>query len=79
MRFPKLLRLAALAAAVVLAAGCARKAEQTEQKAGGAPLHVGLVFDVGGRGDKSFNDAAYLGLMRARDELGADTEGASLK
>ena len=30
---------------------------------------VGLVFDVGGRGDKSFNDAAYIGLMRAEREL----------
>jgi len=30
---------------------------------------VGLVFDVGGRGDKSFNDAAYDGLMRAEREL----------
>jgi len=30
---------------------------------------VGLVFDVGGRGDKSFNDAAYLGLLRAEKEL----------
>ena len=33
---------------------------------------VGLVFDVGGRGDKSFNDAAWRGLERARDELGVD-------
>ena len=37
-----------------------------------APLRVGLVFDVGGRGDKSFNDAAYRGLMRAKDELGIE-------
>jgi basic membrane protein A len=35
----------------------------------GAP-RVGLVFDVGGRGDKSFNDAAYAGLERAQKELG---------
>jgi len=35
---------------------------------------VGLVFDVGGRGDKSFNDSAYAGLMRARDELGVHVE-----
>jgi basic membrane protein A len=28
------------------------------------------VFDVGGRGDKSFNDAAYRGLERAQAELG---------
>ena len=28
------------------------------------------MFDVGGRGDKSFNDQAYAGLERARKELG---------
>ena len=35
---------------------------------------VGLVFDVGGRGDKSFNDLAFAGLMRARQELGIISE-----
>jgi basic membrane protein A len=34
-------------------------------------LDVGIVFDVGGRGDKSFNDGAYLGGERAERELGA--------
>lgn len=37
-------------------------------------LRVGVVLDVGGRGDKSFNDLAYAGLMRARRELGAEVE-----
>jgi basic membrane protein A and related proteins len=37
-------------------------------------VRVGLVFDVGGRGDKSFNDASYAGLLRARRELGVTTE-----
>jgi basic membrane protein A len=37
-------------------------------------VRVGLVFDVGGRGDKSFNDAAYEGLVRAGRELGVVTE-----
>jgi len=37
-------------------------------------VRVGLVFDVGGRGDKSFNDSAFAGLMRARDELGVAAE-----
>ena len=37
-------------------------------------MRVGLVFDVGGRGDKSFNDAAYEGVSRARRELGVTTE-----
>jgi basic membrane protein A len=31
---------------------------------------IGLVFDVGGLGDKSFNDAAQRGLARAVRELG---------
>lgn len=37
----------------------------------GEGLDVGVVFDVGGRGDKSFNDGAYLGAERAIRELGA--------
>ncbi len=37
-------------------------------------MRVGLVFDVGGRGDKSFNDAAYEGVERARRELGVTIE-----
>ena len=35
-------------------------------------VRVGIVFDLGGRGDKSYNDGAYLGGERARTELGAD-------
>ena len=32
-------------------------------------VKIGLVFDVDGLGDKSFNDAAYRGLTRAESEL----------
>ena len=39
-----------------------------------ARFRVGLVFDVGGRGDKSFNDAAWEGISRAGRELGVTTE-----
>lgn len=39
-----------------------------------ASVRVGLVFDVGGRGDKSFNDAAWEGISRAARELGVTTE-----
>ncbi len=39
-----------------------------------APLRVGLVFDVGGRGDKSFNDSAYRGVDRAVRQLGVQAE-----
>ena len=34
-------------------------------------LDIGVVFDLGGRGDKSFNDGAYIGAQRAARELGA--------
>ena len=37
---------------------------------GAEQIRVGLVLSVGGLGDKSFNDSAYEGLMRAREELG---------
>jgi basic membrane protein A len=59
----------AISAAVVLflvLCACTGESEKTEQ----ASLHVGLVFDVGGLGDKSFNDSAYEGLKRAGEELG---------
>jgi basic membrane protein A len=39
-----------------------------------ADVRVGLVFDVGGRGDKSFNDSAYAGLERARKDFGVTVE-----
>ncbi len=43
----------------------------SKPKPSGPPnSEVGLVFDVGGRGDKSFNDAAYDGLVMAKDSLG---------
>lgn len=38
------------------------------------PLSVGLVFDIGGRGDNSFNDSAARGLERAKVELGIAAE-----
>jgi basic membrane protein A len=54
-----------------------------DRRAGaGAAIHVGLVFDVGGKNDKSFNEAAWRGLQRAHAELGVEyqyiepTEGA---
>jgi basic membrane protein A and related proteins len=40
-------------------------------------LKIGLAFDVGGRGDKSFNDAAYAGLEKAKTDLGAEIKELS--
>ena len=41
------------------------------QAPGAGGLDIGVVFDLGGRGDKSFNDGAYNGSQRAVRELGA--------
>jgi len=46
-------------------------------EASGGSLKVGLAFDIGGRGDKSFNDAAYAGLEKAKAELGAEIKELS--
>src|SRR2546428_10803076 len=40
---------------------------------------VGIVYDVGGRGDLSFNDMAYAGLARAQKEFGASIETRDLE
>lgn len=36
----------------------------------GGKLRVGIVFDIGGKDDKSFNSAAWEGVKRAKNELG---------
>lgn len=37
-------------------------------------LKVGMAYDVGGRGDQSFNDSAAAGLDKAKDEFGFESE-----
>ena len=64
----------------VVGAGCAKKEApapapaQPAQPEKPRALRVGLVFDIGGRGDLSFNDAAYAGLERAQKEFGDKIE-----
>jgi basic membrane protein A len=63
----------ALLALVPFAAGCGKSASTGGAKGAAADtsaLQVGLVFDIGGRGDKSFNDSAYEGLAAAQNLLG---------
>jgi basic membrane protein A len=40
---------------------------------------VGLVYDIGGRGDKSFNDSAFAGLEAARQEQGDKLEAKDVE
>jgi basic membrane protein A len=48
-------------------------------KAGKKSLKVGVVFDSGGRGDKSFNDSAWAGIERAKAELGIEERSVESK
>ena len=40
-------------------------------------VRVGLAYDIGGRGDQSFNDSAAAGLDRATSELGVEARELS--
>jgi basic membrane protein A len=59
---------------LAILSSCGKKETQTDKKESSLPLKVGLVFDIGGRGDKSFNDAAYKGLETAKSKLGIEFE-----
>lgn len=65
-----------LLALLITGVYCGKKEAPTGQtpKDNSGMKKVGLVFDIGGRGDKSFNDAAYKGLETAKEKLGIEFE-----
>jgi len=72
-------RAAALAVAVIVAlavSGCARPGAGPQPT---TKLRVGMVYDVGGKGDLSFNDMAYAGLSKAQKEFAAKLEVKDLE
>ncbi|BBB90808.1 MAG TPA: BMP family ABC transporter substrate-binding protein [Methylomusa anaerophila] len=77
MRLAAALALVFILVTTVFLGGCGQKLAVAPQQGGLQglkKLKVGLVFDVGGRGDKSFNDAAYEGLEKAEKEFGDKIE-----
>src|SRR3954453_19495783 len=40
-------------------------------------LKIGLAYDTGGRGDRSFNDSAYAGVQAAIEEHGGEVQDPS--
>ncbi|HEY5535385.1 MAG TPA: BMP family ABC transporter substrate-binding protein [Ignavibacteria bacterium] len=69
----KIFQIVIIIYALSLIIGCNKKTNTTFDSPN-QKKKVGLVFDVGGKGDKSFNDAAFKGLVRAKKELGIDFE-----
>jgi basic membrane protein A and related proteins len=76
------MKLLAVAGAAVLTLGMAACGGDDDGGSSGSgstgdskkTLKVGLAFDIGGRGDKSFNDAAAAGLDRAKSELNVEVK-----
>src|ERR1044071_8935095 len=54
---------------VLVASGCSRVFSSDE---GNGKKRVGIVFDIGGKDDKSFNAAAWVGVKRALQDMPND-------
>ena len=67
----KLILVTSLLLAVHIALLFTRRSATAEGK-GTSPTRIGIVLDVGGRGDKSFNDGAYAGADSATKLLGSN-------
>jgi len=90
MRKRLLLLLSLLMSFSLIAAACGNDDSTTDAGAGdgedagdggdggdGDSISVSLIYDIGGRGDQSFNDSAYAGALRAEEELGITFTEAS--
>jgi basic membrane protein A and related proteins len=62
-------RLLSLTALIVLIALIASGCRQTSAADDKAKIHVGIVFDIGGKDDRSFNAAAWEGVQRAAKDF----------
>ena len=76
-----------LLAFALIVAACSSDSEETTTTAAGAEettttagsmagegIKVGMAYDIGGRGDQSFNDSAAAGLDRAVTDYGIETQ-----
>ncbi|MFG2511674.1 BMP family protein [Streptomyces sp. NPDC048584] len=75
-RTSKLIRVAVGVASLALAAtACGGTSSDSGGDSDSSKGDKGLAiaYDIGGKGDQSFNDAAYAGLTKAKDEFGYTT------
>jgi basic membrane protein A len=70
MKLALTLGLAALTLGSLL--GCGPKTPQADGEPKPGAVKVGIVYDKGGLGDKSFNDSAHRGIEKAESELGVE-------
>ena len=92
MRVSRGVKLGAVAAAAAMVVAACSSSSSSNSAGGGAAttggataatsaakknVKVGLAYDVGGRGDKSFNDLAAAGLEKAKADLNIQTKELS--
>ncbi|MFJ8536363.1 BMP family protein [Streptomyces sp. NPDC093591] len=76
-RTSKLTRVAVGVASIALAAtacGGTSSDSGSDSDTSGDAKGLAIAYDIGGKGDQSFNDAAYAGLQKAQKEFGYQTD-----
>jgi basic membrane protein A and related proteins len=80
LRSRRLVAALAVSALALTACGGNDSSSDTDTASGDSgasgDVRVALAYDIGGRGDQSFNDAAAAGLDRAKEELGIEVREA---
>ncbi|MER7959449.1 MULTISPECIES: BMP family lipoprotein [unclassified Streptomyces] len=77
-RVSKIVSASAVTAALALTATACGESS-TESGSDSDTIKVGMAYDVGGRGDNSFNDSAARGLDKAKADLGVETKELTAK
>lgn len=75
--FSKIAALAMAASLTLAGCGSDTNGDNTGTPGGddtASDIKVGMAYDVGGRGDQSFNDSAARGLDKAAEEFGFETQ-----
>ncbi|MFF9351290.1 BMP family protein [Streptomyces sp. NPDC014734] len=78
-RVSKITAACAVTATLALTASACGESSTESSGSDKGKMKIGMAYDVGGRGDNSFNDSAARGLDKAKSELGADTKELTAK
>ncbi|MEV7399406.1 BMP family ABC transporter substrate-binding protein [Streptomyces sp. NPDC091267] len=78
-RVSKITAACAVTAALALTATACGSSSDESSTSDKGQLKIGMAYDVGGRGDNSFNDSAARGLDKAKAEFKAQTKELTAK
>ncbi|MGW1227987.1 BMP family lipoprotein [Streptomyces sp. NPDC001478] len=78
-RVSKITAACAVTAALALTASACGSSSDESSSSDDGQMKIGMAYDVGGRGDNSFNDSAARGLDKAKKEFDAQTKELTAK